>query len=560
MPKLLIKAGNEIVKEIVLTKDTFSVGRMPDNDLELRDSLVSRRHSEFIKRGNKYTLYDLGSSNGTFVNNKKVDVKVLEEGDEVLIGETLIIFKDDSAAPKPHTGPNAPPQARDKSDEDLIASMYGGSEIIKHINDLPEQFKVDVRESIAKGISWKDISRQGTAPGKEATPTGKEATPAPAPGDKYFVLYKFGTVVASPTTSLEQALDESMKCIFDIISAERGVIMVFDKERGELIPRVTRHRVAGRIAHEEVVVSRTITNKVISEKVSIITSDAKYDPRFQAGVSIIQYNIRSALCVPLWEKQEVFGVIYVDNLLKAHAFQEDDLDLLTAIANQIAIRIKQEQLYEDLKREALIRENLERYNDPDVVEMILSKGKALLEVDEREVTVMFIDIESFTRMSEQLRPPQVAELLNGYFESMSKIIFKHQGSVNKFIGDGILAVFGAPISYPDHAVRAVRAALGMIQEAQRMSERSNLRYNIKIAINSGEVVAGNIGFAKRMEYTVLGDTVNVSARIEKLCKTNQILIGENTYDAVKDLFETKFLGSEKLRGKEKEVKVYQVLG
>ncbi len=547
-----MKSGAEVVRELPLEKEKFTIGRMPDNDLELRDSLVSRRHTELIKHGPRVTLYDMGSSNGTFVNNKKVDVKVLDDGDEVMIGETTLVFKDETGNSKPASQKAVVPPVSNVDKE--IEKLYGGSEIIKHITEVPEEYKVDLRESIAKGISWRNLSRKKTAGGPDEERVA----------DKFLILYQLGKAVAS-ATNLAEVLNISMAVIFEVMKAERGVIMLLDRSRDELMPKVMRHRSKGTIAGDEVVASRTIANKVMKDKISIITNDAKHDPRFQAGVSIIQYNIRSALCVPLWEKQEVLGVIYLDNLVKSYEFKEDDLELLSAIANILAIRIKQDELYEELKREAVVRANLERYNSPDVVEMILRRaannvGSMEMEAEEREVSVLFADIEGFTPLTEKMKPTLVGRMLNTFFELTSGVVLEEKGNVNKFIGDCIMAVFGAPVEYEDHAHRAVRSGLKMLEELKRAQSKypDFPRFNIRVGINSGIVVAGDIGFEKRREYTVLGDSVNVASRLEKCAKPNHVVIGERTQMLVLNDFDCRFLDSVKLKGREGAVKVYEV--
>jgi len=555
LTKLVVKSGADVAKELPLDKEKFTIGRMPDNDLELRDSLVSRRHTELIRHGVRITLYDMGSSNGTFVNNKKVDVKVLDDGDEVMIGETTLVFRDESGNSKPAGAKPATAVPASNLDQE-IEKLYGGSEIIKHITEVPEEYKVDLRESIAKGISWRNISRK-----KSAVSAEEEERIA----DKFAILYQLGKAVAT-ATSLTEVLNVSMAVIFEVMKAERGVVMLLDKSTDTLVSKVMRHRSKGTIASDEVVASRTIANKVVKEKIAIITNDAKHDPRFQAGVSIIQYNIRSALCVPLWEKQEVLGCIYLDNLVKSYEFQDDDIDLLSAIANILAIRIKQDELYEELKREAVVRANLERYNSPDVVEMILRRatkggGTMDMEAEEKEVSILFGDIEGFTPLTEKMKPTNVGRMLNTFFEVTSGVVLDAQGNVNKFIGDCIMAVFGAPVEVQDHAVRATRAGLRMIEELRRTREKNPdfPKFNIRIGINSGNVVAGEIGFEKRREYTVLGDNVNIASRLEKYAKPNQVVIGERTHTLVHDKFECRFLESVRLKGKEREVKVYEVV-
>jgi adenylate cyclase len=178
------------------------------------------------------------------------------------------------------------------------------------------------------------------------------------------------------------------------------------------------------------------------------------------------------------------------------------------------------------------------------------------------VTILFSDIQGFTGISERLSPPEVANLLNDYFSLMTEVIFKHGGTLDKYIGDALMALFGAPFLHEDDAVRAVRTAIEMRNELKGLMARKedNVKFNIRIGVNTGNVVAGNIGSMQRMEYTVLGDAVNTAARLETMAKAGQILIGERTYQLAKDFFDIKPVGKWRVKGKEKEVMVYEVLG
>ncbi|MCI0414742.1 GAF domain-containing protein, partial [bacterium] len=362
---------------------------------------------------------------------------------------------------------------------------------------------------------------------------------------------------------LGEVLNLVMNLIFEHLNAERGFLMLYDEHSRDLIPKIVKYRDpqadAGKIT-----ISKTITNRVYSDKVSILTSDALFDPRFDGGASIIFHKIRSAMCAPLWNKDDVIGVVFVDSTTRTGTFNPSDLDLLTALANYAAIGIEQARLNEKIKEEMKRRSQLERYHSPSVINRILNAAETDPSIDAQEVetTVVFSDIVGFTGMSEKMEPHRVALLLNEYFGEMTEIIFKYEGTLDKFIGDAIMAVFGAPLAMEDHAVRAVKTALEMREKLNEFNDEKfgQQRINVRFGINSGPVVAGDIGSPKRIEYTVLGNTVNIAQRLEAgVAKPGQIVIGANTYELVKDHFEVQELGEFSLKGLEQMTKVYEVI-
>src|SRR6185503_19850565 len=247
---------------------------------------------------------------------------------------------------------------------------------------------------------------------------------------------------------------------------------------------------------------------------------------------------RSALCVPLWEANRVYGTVYLDNNAKSYAFTKDDLELMTAIANLVAIRIKQEETAVKLRREETLRTNLSKYHSPDHVKLLMERGGDVgLEVAEREVTVAFIDVVESTRMAEAHNPAEVAALLNEFFQMATTAIFQHNGHVNNFIGDEVMSIFNAPLDMPDHPAQAVRACASFLKELEKFNAAHPERqFKVRCAVNTGPVVAGNVGAAARIKYTVLGDMVNVAARLSKLPQVNSVVVGERTWDRIKTVF------------------------
>jgi adenylate cyclase len=543
LPKLIIKQGGSS-REFPLTKDSISIGRTPENDIELKDSLISRKHTSIVKKGERYVVYDLGSSNGTFVNRDRIEMKPLDNGDVIRVGDSELQYVEDGATRPPP--PKAVPGFDRRPTE--VPGNSSSQQIVKHVDEIAESFSFDITGALSKGLSLRDI--RGEAGGEKAAKESK----------MFFILFQVGKSLSSANT-LDDMLLTAVKLIFEVVNAERSVILMKDPQTGEATTRQAYHRSRGVVDGRDINISRTITSQVMNDRVSIITSDALQDPRFMAGLSIVQYNIRSALCVPLWEGDRVYGVLYLDNLAKSYAFTKDDLELMTAIANLVAIRMKQEETAIKLRREETLRSNLSKYHSPDHVKLLMERGGDVgLEVAEREVTVAFIDVVESTRMAEAHNPAEVAALLNEFFEMATTAIFQHEGHVNNFIGDEVMAIFNAPLDMADHAAQAVRACAAFLAELKKHNDAHPERsFKVRCAINTGPVVAGNVGAAAHIKYTVLGDTVNVAARLSKTPQVNSIVVGERTYEKVKGVFKTKDLGEMALKGKEKPQHAYEIL-
>jgi adenylate cyclase len=330
---------------------------------------------------------------------------------------------------------------------------------------------------------------------------------------------------------------------------------------------VVKHRNPASAAEGKITVSKTITDRVIKDKVSILTSDAMVDPRFGAGDSIRFHGIRSAMCAPLWNKEEVIGIVHVDSPMLTNCFTLNDLDLLTALANYAAVAVERARMNQKIQAEEKKRERLGRFLSPQVTSRILatsdSMGGDLAAPEEKQVSILFADIVGFTSMSEKMTASEVALLLNDYLSRMTDVIFRYEGTLDKYIGDAIMAVFGAPLDMPDHASRAIKAALEMQERLVEFNSdrKTGPQLRIRIGINSGRAVAGEIGSVNKKEYTVLGDTVNIASRLESsVAKPGMLVVGENTHAMVTGQFECKSLGSFTLKGKEKEVNVYEVTG
>lgn len=225
------------------------------------------------------------------------------------------------------------------------------------------------------------------------------------------------------------------------------------------------------------------------------------------------------------------------------------------------------QMIAGLKERDMVKDTFSRYVTKQVADEILKDPSKISPGGKKQdVTILFSDIRGFTAYSEMHTPEEVVLHLNEYLSSMVDVIFKYEGTLDKFIGDAIMAVFGAPISHSDDPLRAVRTALEMLDRLKSLNEKwaneGKLPLAIGIGINTGEVIVGNIGDVRRMEYTVIGDNVNMASRIEGLTKNFEcpIIISKNTYEKVSDQIRTNNLGTVTVKGKSNAIEIYELLG
>jgi len=267
--------------------------------------------------------------------------------------------------------------------------------------------------------------------------------------------------------------------------------------------------------------------------------------------------LATALARPIHRLMEATdAVAHGDFSVSVPVTTRDELGVLTGSFNRMA---------KSLREKEMIKRAFTRYVPREVVEEVLKDPEhPMLTGERRDATVLFCDIRGFTSMSERLTPVQVVSVLNEFYTLMIETVSKHGGTLNKFLGDAVMAVFGAPIAHPDHAARAVKTALDMRTAVAELGRRRRALgedpFEVGIGVSLGEVVAGSVGTEERMEYTVIGDSVNIASRLQDRAKPGSILLTRPTYEAVKDLVDAKSLGAMKVKGKEEEVEVYEVRG
>ncbi len=510
--------GRQVV--VPLDKDVLTIGRDHRNDIVVERPSVSRKHAKLARDVLGWRVTDSGSAYGTRVNDLGHTDKVLVDGDRILLHDFPLLFSDGAPAPRAALTGNAGQ-----------TSEFGPETVFQNAVDF---------SSLASDSA--DVSHL----------------------QRLLVVVTRATEVILASGSLDETFRKILDLVFEHLPVQRGFIMLWDDPRRHLVTRCVKIETATG-AGEEIQFSRTIAEKVVRDKVAVLTTDAQSDDRFAAGASIIRLQIRSAMAAPLWSGDNVDGLIYVDTPLQARAFNKFDLDLLSALGNQVAVAIEQSRLHSSILEQKLVRGRLERYHSPAVIARITAGSAAgdALGAEEREVTVIFADVVGFTARCEKMEPRAVAELLNRYFSEMAEVIFRHEGTLDKFIGDCLMAVFGAPFPAADHARRAVDTALEMRDALERLNaplaEEERVRF--RVGIHSGKVIAGDIGSPSRSDYTVLGSTVNLAARLERtVAQPDQIVISEATHAALHDEYETRPAGEHRPKGLSRSVRCYMVLG
>jgi len=535
---------------VPLDKPVIKLGRNINNDIFLENISISRNHAIFNVRTDGVYIRDNNSKNGIVLNNKRINEAKLKDKDKIVIGNYVIYFKDKSDF---SSKPEIPPEKTQ----------------IK--TDLKGETRVEVSESSKLGEdskflikSVKDVdtgSNQSVYELTSLTQLSVEDQALLEKKSKMLLSIKNMSEALIASSSLQELLETVMELVFETVKAQRGFIMLIDEETGELDTKIVKYSDDDLDKTQKITISKTIADTVIKQKAGILSSDAAIDPRFKAGESIRIIGIRSCMCVPLWNKDKIIGILYVDSLMSKSQFKSDDLDLLASMANHAAIGIEQASLNEQIIKEQKIRQKLERYHSPEVVNIIISKKEEDLNVKNTKATILFADIKDFTPFCERYEPHIVRVHLNEFFEVMTDIVFEFRGTLDKYLGDGLLALFGAPISEENDPERAILAALEMSKALVEINEKreQDMRFQIRTGINTGYVLAGDIGSVRRMDYTVLGDPVNTTQRISAAARPDQILISESTYQEVKHLFNLKKLEQIKVKGKKEEIPVYEVL-
>jgi adenylate cyclase len=500
----------ELTPRVVCT-----IGRAPDNSVVLNDPRVSRHHAH-VRHDGGYVIVDghlagetiRRSSNKVLVNGSPVEERALKGGELIAVGGSVLRFEqsaDDSTAP--------PVRYDDQ--------RLGRTQVT---------------------IPLREIFRSSAGSPDSPSSSAGELAALRHKADILALIYEMSRTLGS-VFDIDQIFDKATDIIFRVTPADRVVALLRDEtlkdgEEPGLRPVAMRLRdETASPRRKRMTIGRTITRRVMRERVALLSQDAAADAQFAKVDSIVVQGVRSTMCAPLVAETAVHGAIYADRLDPFAVFTRDDLELLSAVASQAAIAVENVRSHRRLAQEEVARANYGRFLPPYVVQQMLEHPESFaLGGATQTVTVLFADVRGFTRLAEHAPPEQVVELLNLYFSEMSEIVFDHRGTLDKYLGDGLMALFGAPTTTPKDAANAVSAAVAMQRRVPKINEAFRARglpeISIGIGLNTGVATVGYIGSERRTEYTAVGDTVNLAARLESSAGAGQILISETTSRAV----------------------------
>ncbi len=517
----------------------YSIGRAKENDIVLNDRRASRKHAQIAGDDQGYRIVDGYFENGVltrsvnhvFVNGSPSLEKNLVTGDVIVIGESRLEYSGDIPSaihitPLPHVPDTIP------TNERHAPTVVAEAKIVD-FDDKPlghTQVEISANEI---------IGRQSHLSMETAIATPEEIKDLRRKAEILELLYEMSKSLGT-VFDLKEIFERATDLIFRGTPADRVVALIADETHdGKILPNnlvsvgvKTRDERLDKLT-EKLTISRTITQKVMREKVALLSQDAKTDAQFSGADSIVSQGVRSTICAPLITESNVHGVLYADRLDPFAAFSPDHLELISAVAAQTAVTVETVKAHRRLAREEVARANYSRFMPEYVVKQILDNPNSFrLGGVNQTITVLFADIRGFTAISEREKPEKVVGLLNKYFSAMTEIIFDHGGTLDKYIGDGLMALFGAPSASPADAMNAVKAAVTMQKRLSSLNdELSEAGYGqiaVGIGLHTGEATIGYIGSDRRSEYTAIGDTVNLASRLESSAKGGEILMSEAT--------------------------------
>jgi adenylate cyclase len=507
-----------------LKRPLIRIGRGDDNDIVLEDPSrsISRFHAQIVLNpDSRSILTDLKSANGTFVNEQILDGPVaLAQDDVVRIGPYRLVYRDTFVPPQQER--RTPPAF------EIETAAFA----LDQLQDRPRLLVPSDTETVASSPQLRALE----------------------------LLHEVGVRLARTVTETD-VTETSVDLLFRIEGVQRATLMSWDDDQqafrqADLYARGGKKMTEtnpGPFDPRSLVLSSSILRKVREENRPMHIRDARSHSEAARSLSIMRAGIQAAFCSPLTFQGRFLGVLYADNLLSPDAFSSDDFRLFTTIAAQAGLALSSALTRGQLLKREVQQAAMRLYLSPQVADLITAAdGGIELGGLLQPVAVLFADIRNFTQLSEQMDAREVVLLLNEFFTAMTGVILDDGGTLDKYIGDCVMALFGAPVPAEGDVQRAVDAAIHMQREVARL----NAKIRIGIGIHTGPAVVGNIGSEQRMQYTAIGDTVNVAARLVRIAEPGQVIVSEDVRNSAEGSFQP--LGEVELKGRQGKMNIYSL--
>ena len=489
------------------------IGREADCRVILQDDLVSRHHAQVSMVGRLPFLKDLGSTNGTTLGGAKIKETALRPGQTFIVGRSTFTLVEEEEAGATRIGPlpGAPAPAPRRETSSFVLTDAAEDSVYETRAQAPEKPPAEMGSTQPLTLEQMAKSSQ-----------------------RLSALNRIGSALAS-ILEVDALLEEVVDQVFGLFP-RAGTCCILMEEGGDLRPVKVKQR--GAAVGGEIRLSKTVVRMNRVERKSVLSYDTASDQLLSAAMSIVASGIRSIMSVPIVSKDEFFGILYLDTGDIGSPFNADDLEMLASMAGQLAVFVKNARLVSQIQKETVLRTNLGRYLSPSVVSEIAAGNlNPSLGGETREGTVLFSDVVGFTKVCRNLSAAEVVSILNKFFQDLVDAVFKYEGTVDKFGGDAMLCVWGAPVAMADHAGPALAGALEMQNRLYGFNldlATTGVTVHIRmgIGLNSGSFIAGNVGSERRLEYTVIGDHVNLAQRVEEKATGGMVLVSDATRQLV----------------------------
>ncbi len=564
MPRLVIERSGQEQQVFELPPDRpVHMGRAESNDLILRETSVSRRHAVIsVGPDGIWRVSDLGSANGVLLNGVAVRESSLKNNDVMGIGSFTLRFESmESQMLLTHAATSLPARLT------MVMSMKDVAAALQMAKPEAPAAPSPAISAVRPSVGTRDSLFGGMPARVEMPPSREVSRDALEPRLKALehenrlltLLYQVSRALAD-LVSVGEVVEHVLDLVLQVEGVERGYAMLLD-DKGGFLPAVIRYRDQQSAAQApQMILSQSIIQRVLEGGVPLLVQDVRSDPRLGSSRSIALSGMQSAMCAPLRGGTKVFGLLYVDNLVKRGMFSQEDLNVFSVIAAQAGMAIDRVRTRQEVAQQIIQRSALERFLSPGIARKIAAEAADIqLRGETQKLTVMFSDIRGFTSMAEQMTPEQTVEVLNDYFNAMTERIFEREGTLDKFLGDGLMCLFGAPFSKGEDALDAVRTAVEMQHTLAQLNRDFERPLRMGIGINTGPAVVGYMGASKRMDYTAIGDVVNVASRLTARAAPDQILISAATFEEVAGDLPTRLLEPIRVKGKSEAIAVYEVV-